>query len=136
MLQIAKNGGEGLHKGNLFTTASPCELCSKKAFQLGIKNIFFIDLYPGISKNHILEGGMKKKNNPNLYQYQGVIGRGYQKLYEPFMSIKDETVLRSKIKPSEDIKQKIKNLTKDKQQLELIEKILKDKDFREKASKI
>jgi deoxycytidylate deaminase len=136
MLQIAKNGGEGLHKGNLFTTASPCELCSKKAFQLGIKNIFFIDLYPGISKNHILEGGMKKKNNPNLYQYQGVIGRGYQKLYEPFMSIKDETVLRSNIKPSEDIKQKIKNLTKDKQQLELIEKILKDKDFREKASKI
>ena len=100
MLQIAKNGGEGLNKGNLFTTASPCELCSKKAFQLGIKNIFFIDLYPGISKNHILEGGIKEESNPNLYQFQGVIGRGYQKLYEPFMSIKDETVLRSGIKPT------------------------------------
>jgi len=100
MMQIAKNGGQGLYNGNLFTTASPCELCSKKAYQLGIKNIFFIDLYPGISEAHILQGGMKEKDNPNLYQYQGVIGRGYQKLYEPFMSIKDETVLRSGIKPT------------------------------------
>ncbi|WP_282117970.1 hypothetical protein [Maribacter aquivivus] len=100
MLQIAKNGGQGLYKGNLFTTASPCELCSKKAFQLGIKNIFYIDLYPGISEKHILQGGMKSVSNPNLYQFQGVIGRGYQKLYEPFMTIKDETILRSRIEPT------------------------------------
>jgi deoxycytidylate deaminase len=100
MLQIAKNGGQGLYKGNLFTTASPCELCSKKAFQLGIKNIFYIDLYPGISEKHILQGGMKSTSNPNLYQFQGVIGRGYQKLYEPFMTIKDETILRSRIEPT------------------------------------
>lgn len=100
MLQIAKNGGQGLYKGNLFTTASPCELCSKKAFQLGIKNIFYIDLYPGISEKHILQGGMKSTSNPNLYQFQGVIGRGYQKLYEPFMTIKDETILRSGIEPT------------------------------------
>ena len=105
MLQIAKNGGQGLHNGNLFTTASPCELCSKKAYQLGIKNIFFIDLYPGISQAHILQGGMKEKSNPKIYQYQGVIGRGYQKLYEPFMSIKDETVLRSGIKPTQKEKE-------------------------------
>lgn len=100
MLQIAKNGGQGLYKGNLFTTASPCELCSKKAFQLGIKNIFYIDLYPGISEKHILQGGMNKASNPNVYQFQGVIGRGYQKLYEPFMTIKDETILRSGIEPT------------------------------------
>ncbi len=100
MLQIAKNGGQGLNKGNLFTTASPCELCSKKAFQLGIKNIFYIDLYPGISQKHILQGGTNKASNPNIYQFQGVIGRGYQKLYEPFMTIKDETKLRSKIQPT------------------------------------
>lgn len=100
MLQIAKNGGQGLYKGNLFTTASPCELCSKKAYQLGIKNIFFIDLYPGISEKHILQGGMKSNSNPNVYQFQGVIGRGYQKLYEPFMTIKDETILRSGVQPT------------------------------------
>ncbi|WOD43174.1 hypothetical protein [Hwangdonia lutea] len=108
MLQIAKNGGQGLHKGNLFTTASPCELCSKKAFQLGIKNIFYIDLYPGISQKHILQGGMKSTSNPNVYQFQGVIGRGYQKLYEPFMTIKDETALRSGIQPTPKSKSKEK----------------------------
>ena len=101
MLQITKYGGQGIENGNLFTTASPCELCSKKAFQLGVKNIFYIDLYPGISRNHILEGGRKKDSNPNLYQYQGAIGRGYQKLYMPFMSLKDETILRTNIKPTE-----------------------------------
>ena len=100
MLQIAKNGGQGLKRGNLFTTASPCELCSKKAFQLGIKNIFYIDLYPGISEKHILQGGTNSNSNPKLYQFQGVIGRGYQKLYEPFMTIKDETILRSSIQPT------------------------------------
>lgn len=126
MLQITKHGGQGLEGGNLFTTASPCELCSKKAFQLGIKNIFYIDLYPGISKNHILEGGINKSNNPNLYQYQGVIGRGFQKFYEPFMSIKDETMLRSKIKPtktdnSEDL---IKELTEDENKQKKIKEIL------------
>lgn len=36
-LQISKYGGIGLEGGNLFTTASPCELCAKKAYQLGIK---------------------------------------------------------------------------------------------------
>lgn len=100
MLQISKHGGQPLLGGNLFTTASPCELCSKKAYQLGIKNIFYIDLYPGIAQSHILEGGKSASTNPTVYQFQGVIGRGFQKLYEPFMSIKDETVLRSGIAPN------------------------------------
>lgn len=36
-LQISKYGGQGVKGGFLFCTASPCELCSKKAFQLGLK---------------------------------------------------------------------------------------------------
>ncbi|MFZ6665504.1 hypothetical protein [Peijinzhouia sedimentorum] len=109
MLQISKYGGQPLNGGNLFTTASPCELCSKKAYQLGVKNIFYIDNYPGISQNQILEGG---KANPKIYQFQGAIGRGYFKLYEPFMSIKDETVIRSKIKPTSTEKERINQLKK------------------------
>lgn len=109
MLQIAKFGGQPLKGGNLFTTASPCELCSKKAYQLGVKNIFFIDLYPGISQNQILEGG---KSNPSVYPFQGAIGKSYQKLFEPFMSIKDETILRSGIKPSVTEKEKVIQLKK------------------------
>lgn len=111
MLQISKYGGQPLKGGNLFTTASPCELCSKKAYQLGIKNIFYIDVYPGISEKQILKGG-KEYANPKLYRYQGVIGKGFQKLYEPFMSIKDETTLITGIKPTETEETKIKQLKK------------------------
>jgi deoxycytidylate deaminase len=96
MLQISKYGGQPLKGGNLFTTASPCELCSKKAYQLGIENVFYIDPYPGISKSQILKGGIK---NPNLYMFQGAVGRGFFKLFEPYMSIKDETKLRFNLKP-------------------------------------
>ena len=110
MLQITKYGGQSLKGGNLFTTASPCELCSKKAFQLGIKNIFFIDPYPGISRLQILKGGNSDKSNPNLYMYQGAIGRGYNKLYEPMMSIKDEITLRTGIKPKESDENKLKSI--------------------------
>ncbi|WP_312076419.1 hypothetical protein [Chryseobacterium sp.] len=112
MLQITKYGGQSLKGGNLFTTASPCELCSKKAFQLGIKNIFFIDPYPGISRLQILKGGNSDKSNPNLYIYQGAIGRGYNKLYEPMMSIKDEIALRTGIKPIESDENKLKSIKK------------------------
>lgn len=109
MLQISKYGGQPLEGGNLFTTASPCELCSKKAYQLGIKNIFYIDLYPGISQKQILEGG---KTNPKVFQFQGAIGRSYYKFYEPFISQKDETFLRSKIKPTVSEKEKASQLQK------------------------
>lgn len=91
-LQIAKYGGEGLKKGRLFTTASPCELCSKKAFQLGIKNIHYIDPYPGIAQEQILESGTKKAR-PNLVLFAGAIGRAYHQLYEPVMAYKDELKL-------------------------------------------
>ncbi|SHG49827.1 Deoxycytidylate deaminase [Chryseobacterium oranimense] len=109
MLQITKYGGQPLKGGNLFTTASPCELCSKKAFQLGVKNIFYIDPYPGIAKTQILGGGNISDNNPNLFMFQGAIGKGFNKLYEPFMSIKDETKIRSNIRPLK-VKPKQKDL--------------------------
>lgn len=104
MLQISKYGGQPLNGGILFTTASPCELCSKKAFQLGIKKVFYIDHYPGIAKEQILTAGNNKESNPRLFMFQGAVGRGYFKLYEPYMSIKDETYIRTGIKPkiSED----------------------------------
>ena len=86
-LQLAKYGSTGIEGGKLFTTASPCELCSKKAYQLGIKDIVFIDPYPGIAVDHILNIGT---NKPNLIQFRGAVGRGYHQLYEPTISYKDE----------------------------------------------
>lgn len=87
MLQISKYGGQPLEHGVLFTTASPCELCSKKAYQLGIKTVYYIDPYPGISMEHVLNHGY---GEPNLKLFNGIIGRSFNKLYEPFMSYKDE----------------------------------------------
>jgi len=89
-LQITKYGGGAIEGGKLFTTASPCELCSKKAYQLGIKDIVFIDPYPGISKDHILDAGEK---NPSLILFRGALGRAYHQLYQPLIAYKDELKL-------------------------------------------
>tara|TARA_R110002167_G_scaffold366158_1_gene593408 strand:- start:103628 stop:104137 length:510 start_codon:yes stop_codon:yes gene_type:complete len=86
-LQLAKYGTSGIEGGKLFTTASPCELCAKKAYQLGIKDIVYIDPYPGIAIDHILTIG---NNRPNLIQFRGAVGKGYHMLYEPTISYKDE----------------------------------------------
>ena len=86
-LQIAKYGGEPIQGGFLFTTASPCELCSKKAYQLGITKVIYIDPYPGISKEHILSSGATQ---PELILFRGAIGRAYHRLYQPLMAYKDE----------------------------------------------
>lgn len=93
-LQISKYGGQGIENGFLFTTASPCELCSKKAYQLGIKRIYYIDPYPGIAINHILHGG---KNNPELILFSGAIGKAFHRLYMPITAYKDELSALTKI---------------------------------------
>lgn len=86
-LQVAKYGLASIEGGLLFTTASPCELCSKKAYQLGVKRIYYIDPYPGIALDHILKGG---SNNPELLLFSGAIGRAFHKLYSPIVPYKDE----------------------------------------------
>lgn len=86
-LQISKYGLPSIEGGLLFTTASPCELCAKKAYQLGITKIFYIDPYPGIALDHILQGGSK---NPTLILFSGAIGRAFHKLYSPIVPYKDE----------------------------------------------
>ncbi|MDW7691573.1 hypothetical protein R9C00_17500 [Flammeovirgaceae bacterium SG7u.111] len=98
MLQISKYGGQGLKNGILFTTASPCELCSKKATQLGVNKIYYIDPYPGISEPQILSYNRNKKLK--LIQFNGAIGKSYSKLYEPFMAYKDEVTIMLENSPS------------------------------------
>ncbi len=90
-LQIVKYGGEGIRGGKLFVTASPCELCSKKSYQLGIREIYYIISYPGISREHILNFG--RTNNPQLKLYNGAIGEAYEKLYSRVIPYKDELEL-------------------------------------------
>lgn len=88
-LQVSKYGGSGLVGGILFSTASPCELCSKKAFQLGIKKIFYIDPYPGISMSHILGSGVAGMR-PLVELFSGAVGQAFHRLYDPVLPYKDE----------------------------------------------
>lgn len=109
-LQIAKYGGQGILGGYLFCTASPCELCAKKAYQLGIKNIYYIDPYPGISEKHILNFG-NNAMNPKMELFHGAIGEAYIRLYKPLLPYKDELELVSGINCKEEAK-KIKEEVK------------------------
>ncbi|WP_230432500.1 cytidine/deoxycytidylate deaminase family protein [Plesiomonas shigelloides] len=88
-LQISRDGGRGIHGGFLFTTASPCELCAKKAYQLGMTKIYYIDPYPGISMEHILSSGLEKQQ-PVMVLFNGAIGRAFHNLYTPIAPYKDE----------------------------------------------
>lgn len=97
-LQLAKHGSSGIRGGVLYTTASPCELCSKKAFQLGIMEVVYVDPYPGISLTHIFKSG-NLKNRPNLRLFSGAVGHAYHRLYEAILPVKDEYNARLKDTP-------------------------------------
>ncbi|RUM44907.1 MAG: hypothetical protein DSY46_04410, partial [Hydrogenimonas sp.] len=88
-LQITKSGGQTVVDGTLYTTDSPCQLCSKKAMQLKISRIVYIDAYPDISIEHTLQAG-KKEKWPKFEMFKGAIGSAYFKLYIPIIGIKDE----------------------------------------------
>lgn len=57
MLRISRQGGVGLCGGTMYVTASPCVLCSKKAYQIGIRDIVYLDPYTDIATSIILECG-------------------------------------------------------------------------------
>lgn len=88
---MAKYGGEPLMNGIIYVTASPCELCSKKLYQIGVRKIVYIDPYPGIARQQIVKAGFKQ---PALKLFQGAYGTTYFKLYKPFMPYKDEFDIR------------------------------------------
>lgn len=85
-LQISKYGGQAIKGGFLFTTSSPCELCAKKAYQLGISRIYYLDPYPGIAGSHVLSAGALR---PTVTPFVGAVGRGYQQLFDPLMPHKE-----------------------------------------------
>lgn len=90
-LQVAKSGGQSVIGGTLYTTASPCQLCAKKAMQLKIERIVFIDPYPDISNDQVLKGRTKI---PKLDFFKGAIGSAYFKLYIHMIGVKDEIKLK------------------------------------------
>lgn len=74
----------------LFTTSSTCELCAKKATEMGVKEIYYVDPYPGLASVHNLSYEL----SPKLHQFFGAVGSGFYRLYTPAMPLKDEIELR------------------------------------------
>lgn len=104
-LQLVKYGGQGIEGGKLFTTASCCELCAKKAYHLGISEIYYIDSYPGISNTHIFQNGIES-HRPNVILFSGAVGRAYINLYNPFFSLKDEIEYLTGVEVGKDYNKK------------------------------
>lgn len=83
-----ENCGKECEGGNLFTTASPCEMCSKKAKDHKIKKIYYIEPYPGISEDQYSNSG-DPENIAIHILFTGAIGRAYTQMYTPLMPHKD-----------------------------------------------
>ena len=92
-LELSRSGSDRVENGYLFTTSSSCELCTKKAYHMGIKTIYYIESYPGISENHIAMSG-PPETRPNFQLFSGAIGVAYSKLYTPILPRKDEIELK------------------------------------------
>ena len=74
--------------GYLFTTSSPCEMCSKNAKNHRIKKIYYIESYPGISESQYTQSGIADNRAEHIL-FTGAIGRAYSQMYTPIMPHKD-----------------------------------------------
>lgn len=87
LIQVGK---AGLSEGaKLFTTSSTCELCAKKAAEMGVSEIHFVDPYTGLASKH----NLRYYNSPALKQFYGAVGLGYYKMYVPKVVRKEELEL-------------------------------------------
>lgn len=86
---LAACGNERANGGFLFTTSSPCELCAKKAKEAGIARIYYIERYPGISHDHIIDDGPYETRAEYQF-FVGAVGEAYMRLYSPVIPYKDE----------------------------------------------
>jgi dCMP deaminase len=87
LLQSAKIGGMGVKGGRIFTTSFPYELCAKKIYQSGIKEIIYTEPYPeSISEEVFLKDGIRKIK---LTQFEGVKPHSYFRLFKSNMDKKE-----------------------------------------------
>ena len=86
LIQSMVHGAKSLIGGTLYTTDSPCTLCSKKAYQARVGRIVYIEEYPGISIDHSIKVG---DHSIKVDQFEGVTGLSFFKLFSPVMPEKD-----------------------------------------------
>lgn len=84
--QATKHGKHVLKGATLYTSDAPCTLCSKKAYQLKIDRIVYIEDYPGIAQDQTIKTGEHKID---IKHFEGITGEAYLKLFCPLMPEKD-----------------------------------------------
>jgi dCMP deaminase len=86
LMQAAKQD-HALSRGTvLYTTDSPCTLCSKKAYDFGIDKIVYIEEYPGLAVGQTLRSGDK---DIQIQRFEGITGEAYFTLFASLLSEKD-----------------------------------------------
>jgi deoxycytidylate deaminase len=94
IIQSSKIGGMGVKGGKIYTTAFPCELCSKKIQQVGISEVIYTEPYPGnISEPIYLHNAFDKIK---IRQFEGVMPHSYFKLFKVVDDQKDWQEMYSK----------------------------------------
>lgn len=86
---LAACGNEKAKGGYLFTTSSPCEACAKRIKEAGISKIYYIEQYPGISHDHVIDDG-PYEGRAEFEFFTGIVGLAYTRLYTPLIPYKDE----------------------------------------------
>ncbi len=86
LLQAARHGTEALRGAILYTTDSPCTLCAKKAYQLGVSSIVYIEEYPGIAMEQTLQTGT---HSIQIEQFEGATGSAYFDVFTTLLPEKD-----------------------------------------------
>ena len=82
---LSRSDGK-IENGTLYVTDCTCNLCAKKAYQLGISRILYIDEYPGISISQTIHSGTK---TIEIDYFEGATGESYFKLFTPLLPEKD-----------------------------------------------
>jgi dCMP deaminase len=86
LLQAARHGTSVLKQAILYTTDSPCTLCAKQAYQLGVKRIVYIEEYPSIAVKQTLEAGA---HTTEIGQFEGAAGSAYLDTFTTLLPEKD-----------------------------------------------
>lgn len=86
LFQACRNVGQDIRGSTLYTTDRTCNLCAKKAYQLGISRIVFVEDYTDIAIDQTIKAGLRAVA---IEKFEGVLGSSYFKLYVPLMPEKD-----------------------------------------------
>lgn len=87
-LQATDHSGGTLQGSILYSTTLPCMLCAKKSYHLGVKRIVYIDSYPDIAIDQVIQAG-KEENRPKVVPFEGATGSAYFRLFTPIVPEKD-----------------------------------------------